>query len=49
MTSDSEIIEASATRRVSQHGGSLAITITDLAKIIGAERGDYVTITIKKP
>lgn len=45
---DDRIREVSADIKVGTSGHSLILTITDQAKILGVDRGDIVSVTIRR-
>lgn len=43
-----KINEWTGTVKITAHGNSLDIKITDAARAMGLERGDYVDVTIRR-
>ena len=41
--------EIKATKKLTQSGGSLVINVTKEARALGAQRGEYVEVSLKKP
>lgn len=41
--------EIKATKKLTQSGGSLVINVTKEAQALGAQRGEFVEVSLKKP